>query len=80
MNSIMTKCIVTDPKDEYWFMNQWHTGQILGLHPANERSLYKVTPSHWLGANLESTSGIWCMAYNDAMIQFMCICNLEAIL
>ena len=29
-------------------------GLILGLHPANERRHYKVMPSHWLGANLES--------------------------
>ena len=27
------------------------TGLILGLYPANERRHYKVTPSHWLGAN-----------------------------
>ena len=30
------------------------TGLILGLHPVNERRRYKVTPSHWLGANLDS--------------------------
>ena len=30
------------------------TGLILGLHAANARCRYKVTPSHWLGANLES--------------------------
>ena len=36
------------------------TRLVLGLRPANERRLYKVTPSfsnavsHWLGANLES--------------------------
>ena len=36
---------------------------ILGLHPANERRRHKVTPSHWLGANLESALGIW--AFNE---------------
>ena len=30
------------------------TGLILGFRPANERHRYKVTPFHWLGANLES--------------------------
>ena len=29
-------------------------GLILGLHPANERRRYKVTPPLWLGGNLES--------------------------
>ena len=42
--------------DPMFTYHQWdHKSElILGLRPANERRRYKVTPSHWLGANLES--------------------------
>ena len=40
-------------------------GLILGLRPANERRRYKVTPSHWLGANLESA--LYCVQQHMLM-------------
>ena len=36
------------------------SGLMLSLHPANERRRYKITPSHWLRANLESFLGMFC--------------------
>ena len=41
------------------------SGLILGLRPANERRRYKVTPSHWLGANLESALCFLCLLALD---------------
>ena len=46
------------------------SGLIIGLRPANERRRYKATPSHWPGANLESTLYIQCETSTHTQMAF----------
>ena len=54
---------------------------ILGLRPANERRRYKVTPSHWLGANLESAlpACIACYTSQERVKDSFPVCNTRVL-